>query len=166
MLFSLRYVGLGKAIAAASLTLLVGLALTPAHAGSVRTVQKQAAGRGWQVFLPPSIVHRPTGVAIDLRGPKHAAQWGYVADAGTGRVHIYDRKALEEAGGFGRIGRNVFCGAQAQGVEAANQVDGDDVGEMRQRHRAAVLLHHPLAAALAGADRSRRCAGTDWPSGL
>jgi hypothetical protein len=28
----------------------------------------------------------PTGVAIDLRGAKHAAQWGYVADAGTGRI--------------------------------------------------------------------------------
>jgi hypothetical protein len=32
------------------------------------------------------VVRRPSGVAIDLRGAKHAAQWGYVADAGTGRI--------------------------------------------------------------------------------
>jgi hypothetical protein len=46
----------------------------------------QAAGRGWQDFLTAPIVQRPTGIAIDLRGAKHAAQWGYVADAGTGRI--------------------------------------------------------------------------------
>jgi DNA-binding beta-propeller fold protein YncE len=28
----------------------------------------------------------------------------YLADAGNGRVHIYDRKTLQEVGGFGRIG--------------------------------------------------------------
>jgi sugar lactone lactonase YvrE len=28
----------------------------------------------------------------------------YLADAGNGRVHIYDRRTLEELGGFGRIG--------------------------------------------------------------
>ena len=28
----------------------------------------------------------------------------YLADAGNGRVHIYDRRTLEEVGGFGRIG--------------------------------------------------------------
>jgi DNA-binding beta-propeller fold protein YncE len=28
----------------------------------------------------------------------------YLADAGNGRVHIYDRRTLEEIGGFGRIG--------------------------------------------------------------
>jgi hypothetical protein len=32
------------------------------------------------------MVGRPSGVAIDLRGKKHAAQWGYVADAGTGHI--------------------------------------------------------------------------------
>src|SRR5579864_2826645 len=73
-------------IAAVSLTFAVSFNLTPAQAGNAGAAQKQAAGRGWQVFLPPSIVHMPTGIAIDLRGAKHAAQWGYVADAGTGRI--------------------------------------------------------------------------------
>ena len=32
-------------------------------------------------------------------------RWLYVADAGNGRVHIFDRKSLQEVGAFGRIGR-------------------------------------------------------------
>jgi len=39
--------------------------------------------------------------------PDAAQQHLYLADAGNGRVHIYDRKTLEEVGGFGRIGRRV-----------------------------------------------------------
>jgi hypothetical protein len=86
MLCSLRPPGLLRAIATVSLTLLVGLHFTVAQAGGAPAAQRQAAGRGWQVFLSASILKAPTGVAIDLRGPKHAAQWGYVADAGTGRI--------------------------------------------------------------------------------
>ena len=37
--------------------------------------------------------------------PDAAQTWLYLADAGNGRVHIYERKTLNEAGGFGRIGR-------------------------------------------------------------
>ena len=37
--------------------------------------------------------------------PDAAQQYLYLADAGNGHVHIYDRKALEEVGSFGRIGR-------------------------------------------------------------
>ena len=37
--------------------------------------------------------------------PDPAQQYLYLADAGNGRVHIYDRKTLEEIGKFGRIGR-------------------------------------------------------------
>jgi DNA-binding beta-propeller fold protein YncE len=58
----------------------------PAQAGGAHAEQRRTAGRGWQVFLTGSMVRRPTGVAIDLRGARHAAQWGYVADAGTGRI--------------------------------------------------------------------------------
>ena len=36
--------------------------------------------------------------------PDAAQQYLYLADAGNGRVHIYDRKTLDEIGGFGRIG--------------------------------------------------------------
>jgi len=37
--------------------------------------------------------------------PDAAQQYLYLADAGNGKVHIYDRKTLVEEGSFGRIGR-------------------------------------------------------------
>ena len=37
--------------------------------------------------------------------PDREQRWLYVADAGNGRIHIFDRKTLNEAGAFGRIGR-------------------------------------------------------------
>ncbi len=37
--------------------------------------------------------------------PDRDQRWLYVADAGNGRIHIFDRKTLKEAGAFGRIGR-------------------------------------------------------------
>jgi len=36
--------------------------------------------------------------------PDPQQEWLYLADAGNGRVHIYDRRTLEEIGGFGRVG--------------------------------------------------------------
>ena len=36
--------------------------------------------------------------------PDPRQEYLYLADAGNGRVHIYDRKTLAEVGGFGRIG--------------------------------------------------------------
>jgi len=37
--------------------------------------------------------------------PDREQRWLYVADAGNGRIHIFDRKSLKEVGAFGRIGR-------------------------------------------------------------
>lgn len=37
--------------------------------------------------------------------PDREQRWLYVADAGNGRVHIFDRKSLKEVGAYGRIGR-------------------------------------------------------------
>jgi hypothetical protein len=37
--------------------------------------------------------------------PDREQRWLYVADAGNGRVRIYDRNSLTEVGAFGRIGR-------------------------------------------------------------
>ena len=37
--------------------------------------------------------------------PDREQRWLYLADAGNGRVHIFDRKSLAEVGAFGRIGR-------------------------------------------------------------
>jgi len=36
--------------------------------------------------------------------PDPQQQHLYLADAGNGRIHIYDRKTLNEVGGFGRVG--------------------------------------------------------------
>jgi NHL repeat len=75
-----------RTLAAASLTLLISLDLSPVRAAGAAAPQQHAGGRGWKVFLTRSAVSTPTGVAIDLRGAKRASQWGYVADAGTGRI--------------------------------------------------------------------------------
>ena len=37
--------------------------------------------------------------------PDREQRWLYVADAGNGRVRIFDRKSLKEVGAYGRIGR-------------------------------------------------------------
>jgi DNA-binding beta-propeller fold protein YncE len=36
--------------------------------------------------------------------PDPAQEWLFLADGGNGRVHIFDRRSLEEVGAFGRIG--------------------------------------------------------------
>ena len=36
--------------------------------------------------------------------PDPQQQFLYVADAGNGKVHIYDRRGMQEVGAFGRIG--------------------------------------------------------------
>jgi len=61
------------------------------------------------VFQREIFVERKTkllGTSFSVAFSPDAAQtWLYLADAGNGRVHIYERKTLNEAGGFGRIGR-------------------------------------------------------------
>jgi DNA-binding beta-propeller fold protein YncE len=37
--------------------------------------------------------------------PDREQRWLYVADAGNGRVHIFDRESVKEVGAYGRIGR-------------------------------------------------------------
>ena len=37
--------------------------------------------------------------------PDREQRWLYVADAGNGRIHIFDRQSLKEVGAYGRIGR-------------------------------------------------------------
>lgn len=45
------------------------------------------------------------GTAFSIAfSPDPQQQFMYVADAGNGRVHIYDRRGLQELGNFGRIG--------------------------------------------------------------
>ena len=45
------------------------------------------------------------GTAFSIAFSRDAAQqYLFLADAGNGRIHIYDRQSLQEVGGFGRIG--------------------------------------------------------------
>jgi hypothetical protein len=59
-------------------------------------------------FQREMFVERPTrllGTAFSIAfSPDPQQQFMYVADAGNGRVHIYDRRGLQEVGRFGRIG--------------------------------------------------------------
>jgi hypothetical protein len=86
MIHSIRGFGLQTLVAAAWLVLVGALPLMPAHARGVEAAPLRTTGRGWQVFLARAGIKNPTGIAIDLRGARHAAQWGYVADSGTGRI--------------------------------------------------------------------------------
>lgn len=48
---------------------------------------------------------RLLGTAFSVAfSPDAGQQYLYLADAGNGRVHIFDRQSLQEVGGFGRIG--------------------------------------------------------------
>jgi DNA-binding beta-propeller fold protein YncE len=59
-------------------------------------------------FKQEVFVERPTrllGTAFSVAfSPDAQQQYMYLADAGNGRIHIFDRKAMREVGGFGRIG--------------------------------------------------------------
>jgi DNA-binding beta-propeller fold protein YncE len=66
--------------------------------------------------------------------PDAAQQYLYLADAGTGHVHIYDRKTLEELGSFGRIGRYAgeFIFLHNVAVDSKGNVYTAEVGNGRR----------------------------------
>ena len=66
--------------------------------------------------------------------PDAAQQYLYLADAGTGHVHIYDRKTLEEVGSFGRIGRYAgeFIFLHNVAVDSKGNVYTAEVGNGRR----------------------------------
>ncbi|MGD9905543.1 MAG: hypothetical protein AB7U83_18895, partial [Vicinamibacterales bacterium] len=61
------------------------------------------------VFEREIFVERPTrllGTAFSVAfSPDRAQRWLYLADAGNGRVHVYDRATLTEVTAIGRCGR-------------------------------------------------------------
>ena len=63
-----------------------------------------------------------------------AQQYLYLADAGNGHVHIYDRKTLEEVGSFGRIGRYAgqFVFLHNVAVDSKGNVYTAEVGNGRR----------------------------------
>ena len=57
-----------------------------------------------EIFVERKTKLLGTSFSVAL-SPDAAQQYLFLADAGNGRVHIYDRKTLEEIGKIGRIGR-------------------------------------------------------------
>jgi hypothetical protein len=66
--------------------------------------------------------------------PDTAQQYLYLADAGTGHVHIYDRRTLDEVGSFGRIGRYAgeFIFLHNVAVDSKGNVYTAEVGNGRR----------------------------------
>jgi DNA-binding beta-propeller fold protein YncE len=66
--------------------------------------------------------------------PDPAQQFLFLADAGNGRVRIYDRRTMQEVGGFGRIGRYAgeFIFLHAVAVDRAGSVYTAEVGGGRR----------------------------------
>jgi DNA-binding beta-propeller fold protein YncE len=66
--------------------------------------------------------------------PDAAQQYLYLADAGNGHVHVYDRKTLEEVGSFGRIGRYAgeFIFLHNVAVDSKGNVYTAEVGNGRR----------------------------------
>jgi hypothetical protein len=86
MIHSIRGFRLRTVISAVWLMLVGALPLMPVQTRGVEAAPLRTAGHGWQDFLVGAGIKSPSGIAIDLRGARHAAQWGYVADSGTGRI--------------------------------------------------------------------------------
>jgi sugar lactone lactonase YvrE len=69
--------------------------------------------------------------------PDPSQQYLYLADAGNGHVHIYDRRTLEEVGSFGRIGRYAgeFIFLHNVAVDSKGNVFTAEVGNGRRVQR-------------------------------
>jgi sugar lactone lactonase YvrE len=61
-------------------------------------------------------------------------QYLYLADAGNGHIHIYNRQTLEEEGSFGRIGRYAgeFIFLHNVAVDSKGNVFTAEVGNGRR----------------------------------
>jgi len=66
--------------------------------------------------------------------PDREQRWLYLADAGNGRVHVYDRATLTEVGAFGRIGRYAgqFVFLHALAVDSRGDLYTAEVGTGRR----------------------------------
>jgi DNA-binding beta-propeller fold protein YncE len=90
------------------------------------------------VFEREIFVERPTrllGTAFSAAfSPDAAQRWLYLADAGNGKVHVYDRATLTEAGAFGRIGRYAgqFIFLHALAVDSRGDLYAAEVGTGRR----------------------------------
>ena len=89
-------------------------------------------------FVRELFIERPTrllGTAFSLAfSPDTQQQYLYVADAGNGRVRIFDRSSLEEISHFGRIGRYAgqFVFLHNVAVDSQGNVYTAEVGSGRR----------------------------------
>jgi sugar lactone lactonase YvrE len=86
-------------------------------------------------------VERPTrllGTAFSVAfSPDFAQELLYVADAGNGKIHIYDRQTLQEVSNFGRIGRYAgqFVFLHNVAVDSQGNVYTAEVGNGRRAQK-------------------------------
>jgi hypothetical protein len=89
-------------------------------------------------FVREVFIERPTrllGTAFSVAfSPDPAQELLYLADAGNGRIHILNRKTLEEVDGFGRIGRYAgqFIFLHNVAVDSRGNVYTAEVGNGRR----------------------------------
>lgn len=92
-------------------------------------------------FAREFFIERPTrllGTAFSIAfSPDASQQFLYVADAGNGRVHIFDRRTLQPAGGFGRIGHYAgqFVFLHNVAVDSSGNVYTAEVGGGRRAQK-------------------------------
>ncbi len=97
-------------------------------------------------FVREVFVERPTrllGTAFSIAfSPDPAQRLLYLADAGNGKIHMFDRQTLQEVGSFGRIGHYAgqFVFLHNVAVDSQGNVYTAEVGGGRrvqkfQRHR-------------------------------
>ena len=91
--------------------------------------------------------------------PDRDQRWLYVADAGNGRIHIFNRKSLQEVGAFGRIGR--YAGAVHLHAQPGDRFAGQPVRERsRQRPPRPEVrpdqVGHPFMGCLRPSRRAKR----------
>jgi DNA-binding beta-propeller fold protein YncE len=86
-----------------------------------------------EIFIERKTKLLGTSFAVGF-SPDAAERFLYLADAGNGKVHIYDRASLTEVGAFGRIGRYAgqFVFLHALAVDSRGDVYTAEVGTGRR----------------------------------
>jgi DNA-binding beta-propeller fold protein YncE len=86
-----------------------------------------------EVFVERKTKLLGTSFAVGF-SPDAAQRFLYLADAGNGKVRIYDRASLSEVGGFGRIGRYAgqFIFLHALAVDSRGDLYAAEVGTGRR----------------------------------
>jgi DNA-binding beta-propeller fold protein YncE len=116
--------------------------LRVSHDGKVYVADRR--NNRLQVFTTAGVFEREIFVARTTKllgtafsvafSPDREQRWLYLADAGNGKVRIYDRATLTEAGAIGRIGRYAgqFVFLHALAVDSQGNLYTAEVGTGRR----------------------------------